>query len=105
MDTLRHAKRRLAGLASLKALITSASIVAVLGGWGLISVASQNAQADAGETPAATTPSPTQTAPLETTGRTRPRPGHDFFGAQPGFTNPGQAPGTQSTLPRTRSSQ
>lgn len=110
MDNSRQAKRRFAGLTSLKAILTSASIVAVLGGWGLISVASQNAPADAGETATTTVTDsaqaiPTPAAPFEATGRLRPRHGGETFGDQPGLVSPDQAPGSQSTLPRTRSSQ
>ncbi len=112
MDNSHQAKRRFAGLTSLQAILTSASIVAVLGGWGLISLAGQNAQTEAGETSSATTTTtdsaqaaPTPAAPFEATGRLRPRHGGETLGDQPGWFSPDQAPGSQSTLPRTRSSQ
>lgn len=122
MEPNRKAKRRLAGIASLKAILTSASVAALLGGWGLISLYNQNQSAQAASDPAAgstagTAADTAQTAPAQSDTQAvqptfRERRGFDdqdggFFGSAPSFSSPSQSQnqGSQFFMPRTRSSR
>lgn len=110
MSTSRNAQRRLAGLTSLKALVSAGSIAAVLAGCGVISTINQPASDNAAQPAATEQPDQSTTQPGPAAGLNveggRLRPGHGQFSPPPAFgSGSGQQPGSQFTLPRTRSSQ
>lgn len=111
MNPTRDTQRRQAGVASLKALVTSVSVAAVLGGCGLLGAAGQTEAT-------ATTVDPAQTE-AETQSQVQPpaqgfqpgRPRHSHGGEAPGLFNFGADDTTDSgadfalPLPRTQSSR
>lgn len=104
MNISRKARRRIAAIASLKALITSASLAAVVGGWAALSIFGQPALA-------ATLPS---ASPEQSALPTRPQdnyvqpvqpsvPTGRSFNSPPSFSNP--APTFRQPMARTHSSR
>lgn len=121
MEPNRKSQRRRAGISGLKAVITSASVAALLGGWGLISLNAQAAQAGSPNGSADPTAPPQAVQPDTSANQHVLREHHDFgrgfdddqdggfFSGGETFTrpsfNPGQSQGSQLFLPRTRSSR
>jgi hypothetical protein len=115
MPPTRSTQRRLAGIASLKSLVSAGSVAALLAGCGVISTFNSQSDAAGADQPAPTT-QPEQSTPSEpgpsipeNSGGRRLRPGQGQFGNPPSAFDPGSgldpSSGSQFPMPRTRSSQ
>ncbi len=104
MNTSRKARRRIAATTSLKALITSASLAAVLGGWVVLSAPGRSVvtatlpSAPPEQSALPTPPQDNRVQPVQPsvpTGRS--------FNSPPSFSNP--APTFRQPMARTHSSR